>query len=190
MLPQLSDEAAMLVGQSLLQQDDAAAAVACGPEGAELLQLVRCGDISWRPTFQLHHYIIDESYCDHGDGAGLDAPAIIRYHPAHALGKRSGAQLKPEPDPQPEPEPELADAVEPQLLVQPEPQPGQAAFSFAELFAGIGGFRVGLEACGGRCVFSSEINPWAKAIYALNFPTAPPQQAQVGADVLTPHRIN
>ena len=30
-------------------------------------------------------------------------------------------------------------------------------FSFIELFCGIGGFRIGLEKAGGRCVFSSEV---------------------------------
>ena len=38
--------------------------------------------------------------------------------------------------------------------------------------AGIGGFRVGLQSVPGyigRCVMASEINPWARAIYSLNF---------------------
>jgi DNA (cytosine-5)-methyltransferase 1 len=38
-----------------------------------------------------------------------------------------------------------------------------------ELFAGIGGFRVGLDALGGRCVFASELQERARAIYRLNF---------------------
>ena len=42
-------------------------------------------------------------------------------------------------------------------------------FTFVELFAGIGGFRVGLEAIGGQCVFASEIDPWARQTYARNF---------------------
>lgn len=37
--------------------------------------------------------------------------------------------------------------------------PPRDSFTFAELFAGIGGFRIGLEALGGRCVFVSEIDP-------------------------------
>lgn len=41
-------------------------------------------------------------------------------------------------------------------------------FTFAELFAGVGGFRVGIEAVGGRCVFSSEIDREAVSTYKLN----------------------
>ncbi|CAJ1422201.1 unnamed protein product [Effrenium voratum] len=44
-----------------------------------------------------------------------------------------------------------------------------STFTFAELFAGIGGFRVGLEALGGRCVFASEIDSSAREVYLLNF---------------------
>eukprot|EP01134_Creolimax_fragrantissima_P005085 CFRG5085T1 len=44
-----------------------------------------------------------------------------------------------------------------------------APFRFIELFAGIGGFRIGLEALGGKCVFSSEIDAMARATYAANF---------------------
>ena len=40
---------------------------------------------------------------------------------------------------------------------------------FFDLFAGIGGFRVGLEAHGHECVGSCEIDKYARKIYAKNF---------------------
>ncbi|CAE7254379.1 dsaVM [Symbiodinium natans] len=42
-------------------------------------------------------------------------------------------------------------------------------FTFCELFAGIGGFRLGLEAAGGRCVFACEIKTSARRTYMRNF---------------------
>ncbi|CAJ1447021.1 unnamed protein product [Effrenium voratum] len=51
--------------------------------------------------------------------------------------------------------------------------PASGAFRFAELFAGIGGFRVGLEALGGTCAFASEIEPFTREVYDLNFPDGP-----------------
>lgn len=44
-----------------------------------------------------------------------------------------------------------------------------AVFTFVELFAGIGGFRLGLEALGGRCVLACEKNNHATTIYRENF---------------------
>jgi len=41
----------------------------------------------------------------------------------------------------------------------------QSSFAFIDLFAGIGGFRRGLEALGGSCVFSSEWNKYAQFTY-------------------------
>lgn len=38
-------------------------------------------------------------------------------------------------------------------------------FTYAELFAGIGGFRSGLDKLGGECVFASEFDKFAKQSY-------------------------
>lgn len=40
---------------------------------------------------------------------------------------------------------------------------------FIDLFAGIGGFRLGLESIGAKCVFSSEIDEHAISMYEANF---------------------
>ena len=42
-------------------------------------------------------------------------------------------------------------------------------FRFIDLFAGIGGFRKGFEAAGGRCVFTCEIDAKAREVYAANY---------------------
>lgn len=42
-------------------------------------------------------------------------------------------------------------------------------FRFIDLFAGIGGIRLGFEAAGGRCVFSSEFDEDACKTYEANF---------------------
>ncbi|MDD3801262.1 MAG: DNA (cytosine-5-)-methyltransferase [Desulfuromonas thiophila] len=44
-----------------------------------------------------------------------------------------------------------------------------AAFRFIDLFAGIGGIRLGFEAHGGKCVFTSEWNKFAQKTYLANF---------------------
>lgn len=46
-------------------------------------------------------------------------------------------------------------------------------FRFIDLFAGIGGFRLALESLGGRCVFSSEWDPFAQKTYFDNFGEIP-----------------
>jgi len=42
-------------------------------------------------------------------------------------------------------------------------------FTFVELFAGIGGFRLGLELLGGNCILASELRPQATKIYRQYF---------------------
>jgi DNA (cytosine-5)-methyltransferase 1 len=44
---------------------------------------------------------------------------------------------------------------------------------FIELFAGIGGFRLGLERAGHECVWANEIQPKASSIYEYNFKHQP-----------------
>jgi DNA (cytosine-5)-methyltransferase 1 len=47
-------------------------------------------------------------------------------------------------------------------------------FRFIDLFAGIGGMRLGFEAAGGRCVYTVENDRWACQTYSANFgPTEP-----------------
>lgn len=48
-----------------------------------------------------------------------------------------------------------------------EPEP--SAFRFIDLFAGIGGLRLGFEAIGGHCVFTSEWDANSQKTYAQNF---------------------
>lgn len=52
------------------------------------------------------------------------------------------------------------------ILFPPQAQP---CFTFIDLFAGIGGFRLGLQKAGGECVFSSEWNLPAAEVYEANF---------------------
>ena len=47
--------------------------------------------------------------------------------------------------------------------------PEQGRFRFIDLFAGIGGTRLGWESVGGRCVFTSEWNKYATKTYLENF---------------------
>jgi DNA (cytosine-5)-methyltransferase 1 len=46
-------------------------------------------------------------------------------------------------------------------------------FDFIDLFAGIGGIRKGFEGIGGRCVFTSEWNPYSVRTYKANYYSDP-----------------
>ena len=50
------------------------------------------------------------------------------------------------------------------------------AFRFIDLFAGIGGLRRGFDGIGGRCVFTSEWNDFAKTTYLANYYDGPDHQ--------------
>ncbi|MDH4164363.1 MAG: DNA (cytosine-5-)-methyltransferase [Nitrospirota bacterium] len=54
-----------------------------------------------------------------------------------------------------------------------QPSPGRIPFTFIDLFAGIGGFRLGLQRAGGRCVFTSEWDHYAQKTYQTWFGDLP-----------------
>ncbi len=68
-----------------------------------------------------------------------------------------------------EPKPYIADAIRQRLLPFGEPPTSEGAFRFIDLFAGIGGIRTAFEKLGGRCVFTSEWDPYAVKTYRANF---------------------
>ena len=58
------------------------------------------------------------------------------------------------------------------ILTSFEP-PAKPEFTFIDLFAGIGGFRIAMQSLGGKCVYSSEIDDNAKKTYYANFGDVP-----------------
>lgn len=55
----------------------------------------------------------------------------------------------------------------------PFPPPAKPKFTFVDLFAGIGGMRIAFQNAGGKCIFSSEWNQFAKQTYEANFGEVP-----------------
>jgi DNA (cytosine-5)-methyltransferase 1 len=55
----------------------------------------------------------------------------------------------------------------------PLPPVAKPKFTFIDLFAGIGGFRIALQNLGGKCVFSSEWNHQSKQTYYKNYGEVP-----------------
>jgi len=75
-------------------------------------------------------------------------------------------------------------------LIDQVAQAGEPAFDYIDLFAGIGGFHAALSALGGRCVYVSEIDPDAIAVYKRNWgsdvvqldPRVPPIRGDINID--------
>ncbi|MEO7214549.1 MAG: DNA (cytosine-5-)-methyltransferase [Mucilaginibacter sp.] len=51
----------------------------------------------------------------------------------------------------------------------PNPVKGDPKFTFIDLFAGIGGFRMALQNLGGKCLFTSEWDKYSKQTYFANY---------------------
>lgn len=69
-----------------------------------------------------------------------------------------------------------ADAIQLKMPIEwdiPFPPPSNPKFTFIDLFAGIGGFRISMQSLGGKCVFSSEWDHQAKKTYEANFGEVP-----------------
>ncbi len=55
----------------------------------------------------------------------------------------------------------------------PFPPPEKPKFTFIDLFAGVGGFRLAMQGIGGKCVFSSEWDTSAQSTYVANYGEQP-----------------
>ena len=55
----------------------------------------------------------------------------------------------------------------------PFPAPENPRFTFIDLFAGIGGFRIAMQNLGGKCVYSSEFDAKAQESYLANYGEMP-----------------
>lgn len=63
-------------------------------------------------------------------------------------------------------------------------------FTFIDLFAGIGGFRIAFQEAGGRCVFASEWDRYAQLTYEANFGHTPDGDiTKIPADTIPDHDI-
>lgn len=72
----------------------------------------------------------------------------------------------------------------------PFPAPENPDFTFIDLFAGIGGFRIPLQELGGKCVFSSEFNYHAQRAYEYNFGEVPfGDVTKLNLDIVPKHDI-
>ncbi len=64
----------------------------------------------------------------------------------------------------------LSDAIRQRILPLVDDQSDNSNFKFIDLFAGIGGIRLGFEDHGGKCVFTCEWNKFSQKTYLANFP--------------------
>lgn len=72
----------------------------------------------------------------------------------------------------------------------PFPSPASHDFTFIDLFAGIGGFRIPLQEMNGKCVFTSEFNYFAQKSYELNFGKVPfGDITKVDLDIIPEHDV-
>ena len=118
--------------------------------------------------------LLDDSFRDRW----LD---LLRRH--CLLASRNAASRLPEENSHPRPvHIDFSD-----LPFSPEVKP---KFSFIDLFAGIGGFRIAMQELGGRCVFTSEWDSKAKETYSNNYGEVPFgdvtqfTQSKAGGDLL------
>lgn len=70
-------------------------------------------------------------------------------------------------------EPDFQTGLFDDIFNVPFPSPLHPKFTFIDLFAGIGGFRIACQEFGGRCIYSSEWDKQAQTTYFANFGDMP-----------------
>lgn len=91
------------------------------------------------------------------------------------------------------PSPQLViPALEKVLSIDPSEQNDATLFTFIDLFAGIGGIRIGFQEFGGKCVYTSEWNDHSQKTYFANFGEKHPLEGDittVDADTIPDHDV-
>jgi len=90
------------------------------------------------------------------DFLGLSERTIARYENGQSRASPLAIKL-------------LQEHIAKSRLIEPQP-----AFRFIDLFAGIGGLRIGFDRIGGQCVFTSEWDKYSQQTYKKNFGTEHP----------------
>lgn len=67
----------------------------------------------------------------------------------------------------------MINEIKNKIKTAPFKSPSKPKFTFIDLFAGIGGFRIAMQSMGGHCVFSSEWDKEAQKTYQRNFGDLP-----------------
>ena len=68
---------------------------------------------------------------------------------------------------------EILEAIRDYIEFKQKQDKKNPKFTFIDLFAGMGGFRLAMQAQGGKCVFSSEWNAYSQKTYFANFGEMP-----------------
>jgi DNA (cytosine-5)-methyltransferase 1 len=113
-------------------------------------------------------YSLEETLLTHYDTLTNSSKKIAKNYFKESLGSINGFKGL-----------ELEEAIQQYLfeikesIPFPGPEEGTEKFTFIDLFAGIGGFRMALQNLGGKCVFSSEWDKYSKQTYKANFGEIP-----------------
>ena len=84
----------------------------------------------------------------------------------------------------------ITNAVTQMLAKKRQKSSNSSAFTFIDLFAGIGGMRIAFENAGGHCVYSNEWNKYSQQTYFANFGDQPEGDiTKVDADTIPDHDI-
>lgn len=118
--------------------------------------------------------------------AGLnvsDAARLLDYSEGHIYRFKSGKE---------HPREGVLELLRMKVAARTPVEDSGAAFTFIDLFAGIGGLRRAMESVGGRCVFTSEWDKYAQQTYLANYPDNRPVAGdirQVEAQDIPPHDV-
>lgn len=147
---------------------------------AELIQMVKSSHIMTKNKYEIISGVQADFSSDSEYGAiithylhNLGSQKANIYRPkAEDLLVRSGARLPSNVAETSFINPSIK-SLFPSLFNVPFPGPETPKFTFIDLFAGIGGFRMAFQNLGGKCVFSSEWDAKAKETYFLNYGEIP-----------------